>query len=218
MDPTIRSFQKWIIREAAAKLGRDLSGEERRFVESRGSFLALEAAADTVRRRTRRSSSAISTRRRGRAEPGAGGAGEPGRTGGTGMLTKRELVVAAVALAAGGAAGTAAGGGTGFKTGMAVVLNQALVKDARDVTTRIELLGHIRAGRKAEAVELVETGMDDLLIGFDPDTEYPGLDARTRGEMDKAIGAAKEYRKTHPWPEGPKGFRGAMVKSLFERR
>ena len=48
-DRTIRTFQRTIIADAEAKLGRPLSDRERAFITSRGGFVALEMIHDTVR-------------------------------------------------------------------------------------------------------------------------------------------------------------------------
>lgn len=48
-DRTIRTFQRAIIADAEAKLGRRLSARERTFITSRGGFIALEMIRDTVR-------------------------------------------------------------------------------------------------------------------------------------------------------------------------
>lgn len=45
----IRSFQREIIRVSTEKLGRELTAKERKFVTSRGGFIALEMILDTVR-------------------------------------------------------------------------------------------------------------------------------------------------------------------------
>lgn len=48
-DRTIRAFQRAIIADAEAKLGKRLSKRERTFITSRGGFIALEMIHDTVR-------------------------------------------------------------------------------------------------------------------------------------------------------------------------
>jgi hypothetical protein len=45
----VRRFQREIIRVATMKLGRELTAKEKRFVTSRGGFVALEMILDTVR-------------------------------------------------------------------------------------------------------------------------------------------------------------------------
>jgi hypothetical protein len=48
-ERTVRAWQKAIVADAEAKLGRRLREDERRFIESRGGFLALELIHDTVK-------------------------------------------------------------------------------------------------------------------------------------------------------------------------
>jgi len=45
----VRNFQREIIRVSTQKLGRKLTAKEKRFVTSRGGFVALEMILDTVR-------------------------------------------------------------------------------------------------------------------------------------------------------------------------
>jgi hypothetical protein len=129
---------------------------------------------------------------------------------------KKTLLLAFTAFFAGGAAGFAAGGLRGFDKGMALILNGALAKDARDISTRIAILGHVRAGEQKPAIEKLETGLDDLLIGFDPAEPYPGLEPQTAGALRKAIDEAKAYRQAHPWAE-EKSMRANMVRAMFAK-
>jgi hypothetical protein len=48
-EPLVRNWQDKILEECKAKLGRDLTEVERRFITSRGGFLALEAIHETVK-------------------------------------------------------------------------------------------------------------------------------------------------------------------------
>ncbi len=45
----LQDWQNAILEECKAKLGRDLTNVERRFITSRGGFLALEAIRETVK-------------------------------------------------------------------------------------------------------------------------------------------------------------------------
>jgi len=45
----LQNWQNAILEECKAKLGRDLTNVERRFITSRGGFLALEAIHETVK-------------------------------------------------------------------------------------------------------------------------------------------------------------------------
>jgi hypothetical protein len=46
--PPIRRFHRSIIETATKKLGRPLSPQEKKFITSRGGFVALEMISDTV--------------------------------------------------------------------------------------------------------------------------------------------------------------------------
>jgi hypothetical protein len=48
-DPAVLSLQKAIIADAEARLKRPLRDYERRFIVSRGGFVALEMIRDTVK-------------------------------------------------------------------------------------------------------------------------------------------------------------------------
>ena len=48
-ERAVRTWQKAIIADAEAKMGRSLRPSERAFIERRGGFLALEMIHDTVK-------------------------------------------------------------------------------------------------------------------------------------------------------------------------
>ena len=117
------------------------------------------------------------------------------------MASKRKLFVGvAFAILAGCAIGLAIGGYQGFRSGTSFIVNEALYKDAREVEARIVILKHLRAGERDQAIDKLETGLADILIGFDPAEPYAGLDGQTVAALKKAIDAAKEYRSVHPPP------------------
>jgi hypothetical protein len=49
LDPTVRRWHAAIIKDCEKTLGRKVTGEERRFVTSRGGFVALEMIHDEVK-------------------------------------------------------------------------------------------------------------------------------------------------------------------------
>ena len=132
-------------------------------------------------------------------------------------MTSRQKVFlgAAFALLAGCAIGLAIGGYQGFRLGTSFIINEALSKDAREVVSRIAILRQLRAGKQDQAMEKLETGLADILIGFDPAEPYAGLDAQTVAALRKAIDEAREYRSIYPRQQ--KDFRDKMVDSLFAR-
>jgi hypothetical protein len=100
---------------------------------------------------------------------------------------------------------------------MALVLDSALAKDAPEIRARIATLNHLWLGQREQAIAKLEGGLDDILVGFDPDTPYSGLDGQTVAAVAKAIDAAKAYRAEHPWPSTEKHPRAEMVRNLFAR-
>lgn len=133
------------------------------------------------------------------------------------MISRKGLFIGFIlAFLVGGAAGLAVGGYRGFQSGMSFILNDALSKDAREVESRVAVLRHLRAGRQDQAIEALEGGMDDILVGFDPVEPYPGLTGQTTAALGKAITAAKDYRSAHP-RQSKAHARDEMVRSLFAR-
>jgi len=133
------------------------------------------------------------------------------------MISKQKLFIGLiVAFLVGGAAGLAMGGFRGFQSGMSFILNECLAKDAREVGSRVAVLGYLRAGRQDQAVEGLEAGLDDILIGFDPVEPYPGLTGQTTAALGKAITGAREYRSAYP-RQSKAHVRDEMVRNLFAR-
>ena len=134
------------------------------------------------------------------------------------MLTRRAFLLSlSVAFLVGGSTGLAAGAFGGYRWGSAVVLDSALVKDAREIGARIATLNHLWLGERAQAITKLEGGLDDILVGFDPDEPYTGLDAQTVASLAKAIDTAKVYRAAHPWSSTERHPRAEMVRNLFAR-
>lgn len=134
------------------------------------------------------------------------------------MVTRRTFLVSLIgAFLAGGLVGLATGAFGGYRSGMALVLDSALAKDAREIGARIATLNHLWLGERTQAIEKLEAGLDDILVGFDPDEPYRGLDGQTVAALGKAIDEAKAYRAEHPWPSTEKHVRAGMVRNLFAR-
>jgi hypothetical protein len=126
------------------------------------------------------------------------------------MTAKVLLLVLGVLL------GAAGGGYFGVRSGHAVILNQCLDKDARDVQSSVVTLRHLRAGERERAVEALEARMDDALIPFDPESPYDGLTDTTTGQIDKALREVKDYRGAHP-RKSSRPHVDAMVGNLLSR-
>ncbi len=134
------------------------------------------------------------------------------------MVARKTFFIGLIAVfLAGSLAGLAAGAFGGYRAGMGLILNDALAKDAREVGARIATLDLLWAGQREQAIQKLEGGLDDILVGFDPDQPYGGLDQATVATLAKAIGQAKAYRTAHPWPSTEKHPRAEMVRSLFAR-
>src|SRR5262245_7998779 len=115
-------------------------------------------------------------------------------------MTSRAKLLLGLALAflLGGLVGAGAGFYNGFNLGMTSMLQDWLVKDARDVQAQVVVLKHLRNGRTGEAVEIIESRLDDQVILFLPDEPFKGLTARETAPLHKAIGDLKDYRTDYP--------------------
>ena len=134
------------------------------------------------------------------------------------MVSRKTFLVSLiVAFVAGSLAGLATGAFGGYRSGAALILNSALTKDAREIGVRVATLNHLWLGEREQAIAKLEAGLDDVLVGFDPDEPHPGLDGQTVAALAKAIDAAKSYRTAHPWPSTEKHVRAEMVRNLFAR-
>jgi hypothetical protein len=132
------------------------------------------------------------------------------------MVNQRKVLIGIISsFIVGCVIGLVVGGHQGFRYGTSAVVREALAKDAREVKARIATLRHLRVGEQDQALETLETGLSDLLIGFDPAEPYAGLDAQTVAALKEAIDEARKYRSEHPRPQ--KDFRDKMVDDLFAR-
>ena len=132
------------------------------------------------------------------------------------MTTSKSVLIGLLIALIAGTAGAGFGVWFGFQKGFNMVLNEALIGDARDVTSRVESLKELRSGRKDKAVTAIEARMDDVLISFDMETPYNGLKPHTVAELRKAIDSAKAYRAKYPHAKKD-DMRARMVAALFAR-
>lgn len=134
------------------------------------------------------------------------------------MVTRRAFLVSlGAAFLVGGLIGLAAGAFGGYRWGVALVLDSALGKDAREIGARVATLNHLWLGERAQAIAKLEGGLDDILVGFDPEEPYRGLDGSTVAALAQAIVTAKAYRAAHPWSSTERHPRAEMVRNLFAR-
>lgn len=88
-----------------------------------------------------------------------------------------------------------------------------LYEQSRDVQESLTLLKLLRSGNQKEALENLESRLDDDLISMQPD-EF--ISERTTGEINKAVDAAKNYRLNYP-RKSQRRFVDRMVQNVFER-
>lgn len=111
--------------------------------------------------------------------------------------------------------GIAAGGYGGWYLGTTYLLNSGIQKQAVDVKRHIEILENLRAGNIAEAIEFLESRLDDDLIILEP-TERYHLKEYVSSQVHGALRAAKKYRSEHP-RTSKRSTIDDMVRNLLSR-
>ena len=96
------------------------------------------------------------------------------------------------------------------------MLNQYVERDTRTVRKQITALRMLQAGDSAQAIELLESQLDDQLVLFDPQRPYEGLDERTRQAVQQAVADAKTYRAEFP-RSSSRPHVDEMVRNLFRK-
>jgi hypothetical protein len=129
---------------------------------------------------------------------------------------REKLLLSAVALVAGAAFGWAAGWYYGTTAGKNAILKEWIYNDARDVQAQVVVLRRMRAKKAGDAIELLETRLDDQLVQFDPQEPFAMLTSREREGLRKAIADARDYRTAFP-RESKRKFVDEMVRNLFAR-
>ena len=104
----------------------------------------------------------------------------------------------------------------GFRLGKSPVLNNVLQKDAREVQSLIITLKHLRAGQTDKAIEVIEAGLDDDLVLFDPEEPYEMITDRTKAEITQATAQARGYRAAYPRKSSRPNV-DAMVGNVLEK-
>lgn len=126
---------------------------------------------------------------------------------------KKALVSLGLAFLAGCIIGLAIGGYGGMRLMVSYFGNNWLHEQADDVLSRIVILKHVRAAEQGQAIELIETQLDDDLISIEPDTY---INDQTIAEINEAIQKAKEYRSAHP-RKSNRPHVDQMVKNVFSQ-
>jgi hypothetical protein len=109
------------------------------------------------------------------------------------------------------------GGYVGARLGMSFILNNSLYKNASDVQWQVDTLRQLRAGEMAQAMESIESHLDDDLILFDPEKPYADITDRVATGIDKAIATARDYRAAYP-RTSDRPHVDAMVTNLFSKK
>ena len=131
------------------------------------------------------------------------------------MTSRTKLLLGfGLAFLLGGVVGAGAGFYNGFNLGMTSMLRDWLVKDARDVQAQVVVMRHLRNSQTGQALELIESRLDDQVIMFQPDEPFKRLTERETSSLHKAISDLKEYRAEYPRQSKRKPV-DDMVRYLF---
>ena len=133
------------------------------------------------------------------------------------MVSRRKSIAGlGLAFLVGGVVGLAIGGYGGFRWGRSGIIDKCLYKDAGAIQSHVVILKHLRTAQTTQAIELLESQLDDALILFAPWEPYPRLTNRTISAMNKAIHESKEYRSARPRISN-RPHVDKMVANLFAR-
>lgn len=110
--------------------------------------------------------------------------------------------------------GAAAGGIGGWHFGHDFMLNAWVQEQAEDVKGHLEALQKLRSGNSNEAIEFLESRLDDDLVILEP--EGYQLKAQARTAMYAALRAAKQYRTEHP-RKSRRGIIDEMVRKVLSQ-
>jgi hypothetical protein len=108
----------------------------------------------------------------------------------------------------------AAAGIVGWYLGAPYLLNAWVKEQAGDIQGHIEVLQNLKTGNTPEAIEFLESRLDDDLIVLEP--EGHKLQAHVRTEMYAALRAAKKYRIKYP-RKSRRGSIDKMVQNVLSR-
>jgi hypothetical protein len=111
------------------------------------------------------------------------------------MGDKRTLWISVLTFLAGAVAGSGAGFYAGFEFTAGWIGSNWLSEQADDIHAELALLSQLRADSSEQAIELLESNLDDDLISIEPDER---INERTLTAIRQAITAAREYREQRP--------------------
>lgn len=118
-----------------------------------------------------------------------------------------------LAFLVGGVVGLTIGGYAGMHMMFSFFGNNWLHEQADDIQSRIVILKHLRGGKQAQAIELLESQLDDDVISIEPD-KY--INEQTITDINNAIREAKAYRSAHPRTSN-RPHVDAMVNNVFSQ-
>jgi len=110
--------------------------------------------------------------------------------------------------------GVAAGGIGGWYFGFHFLLNAWVQEQSGDVKGHLDALQKLRSGNTNEAIEFLESRLDDDLVVLEP--EGYQLQAQVLTEMYSALRAAKQYRTEHP-RKSRRGIVDEMVRNALSQ-
>ena len=122
-----------------------------------------------------------------------------------------------VMFLAGSAVGFLIGAYTGGNFGMGLIVNNVMQRDALEIGNQVDALRQLRGGSTDAGIELIEAGIDDALVVFDPHEPIPGIDDDTEARVDAAIRKVFEYRREFP-RRSKRTHVDEMVDNLFRKR
>lgn len=110
--------------------------------------------------------------------------------------------------------GVAAGGVGGWYLGHRFMLDAWVQEQAGDVKGHLDALRKLRSGNTDEAIEFLESRLDDDLVVLEP--EGYRLQEQARTEMYAALRAAKQYRSEYP-RKSRRGIVDEMVRNVLSQ-
>ena len=108
------------------------------------------------------------------------------------------------------------GGYGGAQLTATYLVNLNVNKGARDAQKQVKVLQHLQVGEQQDAIEILESRLDDDLILFDPQKPYEGLNENTQAAISTAVLAAKAYRQDYP-RKSKRPLVDEMVNNLFDK-
>ena len=126
----------------------------------------------------------------------------------------RFLVALAGSLVVVAGLGLGVGAWAGYRSGRLEILDFALDLDAKGIERYVTTLEQMRAGEIDQAVELLESWLDDVLIVVMASDEPLPVSSRTETQITNAFHTARAYRSAYP-RTSDRSFVDEMVANVF---